>query len=323
MKAIEIVLAYNTITGQIPILHKFLLGFPGLARLIPVSPPLPPYLNKANNSQQVESSNEVLNFTLRAIESKTFLSFDGKLLAPDNAQKAKDMRSQWLSVPSSSPLKMNTRELIVALSTNVFAGSDTTAIALRSVFYHLCKTPHAMSRLVAEIEANASHLSQQITYKEATALPYLNAVIKEALRIHPSVGLLLERHVPAGGATICGERLPGGTIVGINAWFLHFYENIFPEPETFIPERWMDSSPEKLAEMERSFFAFGAGSRACSGRNWSMIELMKIVPMLVKEFEIRFVGSGGENIEGEWRTRNMWFVQQKGFECVLAPRKRA
>ena len=94
---------------------------------------------------------------------------------------------------------MNARDVIARLSANVFAGSDATAIALRAFIYFLDK----MKKLVAQIdEADQSgKLSDPIRYKEAiTHLPYLDAIIKEAMRLHPSVGLLLESHVPPGGA---------------------------------------------------------------------------------------------------------------------------
>ena len=78
-----------------------------------------------------------------------------------------------------------------------------------------------MAKAVEEID-NADRqgaLSQPISYKEATSsLPYLGAVVKEAMRLHPSVGFLMERHTPPQGATICGQYVPGGTIVGINPW---------------------------------------------------------------------------------------------------------
>ena len=98
---------------------------------------------------------------------------------------------------------MNTRDIIVHLSANVFAESDTTAIALRTFIYFLIRSPDKMRKLVAQIdEADQSgKLSNPIRHKEAIMhLQYLDAVIKEAMRLHPSVGLLLERHVPPGGA---------------------------------------------------------------------------------------------------------------------------
>jgi len=86
-------------------------------------------------------------------------------------------------------------------------------------------------------------LSNPIKYKEASNhLHYLNAVIKEAMRIHPGFGLLLEPYVPERAATICGQLIPGNIIVGINAWVLRYDEKVFPKPEKFTPERWLESS---------------------------------------------------------------------------------
>lgn len=82
-----------------------------------------------------------------------------------------------------------------------------------------------------------------------------SAVISEAIRIHPAVGLILERVVPEGGTVLCDVHIPAGTIVGVNAWVLHRNEHIFgPEVETFRPERWIDASPEQLNEMRRNLF---------------------------------------------------------------------
>lgn len=63
-----------------------------------------------------------------------------------------------------------------------------------------------------------SDVGEFISWKTAKAMPYLDAVIKEAFRMHPAVGQLLERHVPKGGATFDGHYLPEGTIVGMNPW---------------------------------------------------------------------------------------------------------
>ncbi|KAL2070498.1 hypothetical protein VTL71DRAFT_13524 [Oculimacula yallundae] len=301
MQAIDITLTYNAIIGQIPLAHKFLLGIPGLAYILP----------------QVETMNTILNFTLKAIKSRSSSPTNVDIKA-NTSKMGKDMLSRWTSVPTNDPLKMSKRDLIAHLSSNVFAGSDTTATTLRAAVYYLCKNPMHMTKLVSEIDEAASQglLSDPPSYREASQLPYLNAVIKESLRISPSIGLLLERHVPTGGAIISGQFIPANTIVGINAWALHYDEVVFPNPETFIPERWIENSESKLREMERSFFAFGAGSRTCTGKNLSLMEIVKIVPCLLREFSVELVDA-----EREWQTRNMWFVQQWGLECVLTPRK--
>ena len=92
------------------------------------------------------------------------------------------------------------------------AGSDTTAIALRAVVYFLLQNPTKLEKLrseIAEMEA-VGQLSNPVTYKEAIAMPYLQAVLKEAMRLHPSTGFTMGRVVPEGGVILLGHRLPEG-----------------------------------------------------------------------------------------------------------------
>lgn len=167
---------------------------------------------------------------------------------------------------------------VVHLSTNVFAGSDTTAIALRAIIYFLCRHPACTDRMMTEIvEADQKgSLSKPISYKEAsTLLPYMGAVVREAMRLHPSVGLLMERHVPAGGLDIHGHHLPAGTVVGINPWVTNRNEEAFPMPESFRPERWLEASDANRKRMDMIWeLNFGGGSRKCIGRNISWIEIV-------------------------------------------------
>ena len=82
-----------------------------------------------------------------------------------------------------------------------FAGSDTTAIASRPVFYYLITNPSTYRRLVSEIDLASAdgQLSDPIAYAETFKLPYLCACIKEAMRLHPSIAFTLPRIVPEGG----------------------------------------------------------------------------------------------------------------------------
>lgn len=106
---------------------------------------------------------------------------------------------------------MSDKELLSHAASNIFAGSDTTAISLRSMFYYFCKNPQAYQKLVIEIDEMDAEgkLSDPITFAESNQMPYLQASMKEAMRMHPAVGLLLERVVPEGGTTIAGTY-PGG-----------------------------------------------------------------------------------------------------------------
>lgn len=82
------------------------------------------------------------------------------------------------------------------------------------------------------------------------------AVIYESLRIHPNTGLILEREVPRGGAYIEGYFIPAGTIVGVNAWTIHFDSELYGDsPTEFAPERWLAAPEAKVQEMKRYLFS--------------------------------------------------------------------
>ena len=140
---------------------------------------------------------------------------------------------------------------------NIIAGSDTTAITLSSILYNLLKSPNTLQRLRAELEdyeRKGQCGNPNVSFKEAQSMPYLQAVIKEGLRVHPATGLPLWRVVPSEGAEICGYHFKGGDVVGANSWVLHYNEDVWgPDAAIFRPERWLDEPEEKLKAMERAF----------------------------------------------------------------------
>ena len=148
-------------------------------------------------------------------------------------------------------------------------------------------------------------------------MPYLDAVIQESFRVHPAAGLILERVVPPQGIDILGERIPGGTIVGCNAWVLHRRPEIFgSDVDTFRPERWLEAKPDQLREMKATMFQFGAGARTCIGKNISLLEIYKLVPTFLRNFEVELATP-----KTEWKTYNAWFVRQLNFETRFQRRK--
>jgi cytochrome P450 len=95
---------------------------------------------------------------------------------------------------------------------NMIAGSDTTAISLSAILYYLLKNPQTFSTLRQEIDEQQAEgkISHFVTFKQSQEMPYLQAVMKEALRMHPATGLPLERVVPSGGTSICDQYFPEG-----------------------------------------------------------------------------------------------------------------
>jgi cytochrome P450 len=155
-----------------------------------------------------------------------------------------------------------------------FAGSDTTAVAFRTTFYHLMKDPKALAKAQAEIDAAIADglLSSPIKYSETTSkLPYVCAAIKEAMRMHPSVGLSMQRHAPKGGIELAGKFIPEGYRIGMNPAVVHYQKEAFGEDaDQFRPERWLVGTEEWRA-MDKCLLTFGAGTRTCIGKNVGII----------------------------------------------------
>jgi len=191
----------------------------------------------------------------------------------DRGSDHQDILAKLKAMQKEKPDKMDENAVTSMASSNIFAGSDTTAISTRAIIYYLLKNPQCKQRLIEEIDSMRSQgkLSDPVKVSEADKMPYLQAVMYEALRLHPAVGMSLPRTTPQGGATIAGQYLPAGTIVGANPWVIHKNKEVFGDDvDSFRPERWMK---ENNGDMHRFFFAFGSGARMCLGRNISWMEM--------------------------------------------------
>ena len=126
------------------------------------------------------------------------------------------------------------------------------------MFYYLCKNPRCYDEVVKEIDGmdRKGELSDPITFAESNKMNYLQACMKEAMRIHPAVGQLLERVVPKNGATIAGKWCPEGTIVGVNPWVISRDRKVYgADADKYRPERWLEADASSLKLMERNFLA--------------------------------------------------------------------
>ena len=204
---------------------------------------------------------------------------------------------------------------------NIMAGADTTAIGLRAILYYLLKSPPKRLKLLEEIRS--ADLSYPVSWKESQQLPYLDACVKEAFRLHPAIGLGLERTVPPAGLQLPdGYVLPAGTNVSMNAWVVNRQALFGEKVDEFIPERWLQQEnegaeeyKERVAQMKRADLVFGSGSRACTGKYISLLEIYKVIPTLFIEFDISLVDEAEE-----LATINRWTVRQENIRCWLKRR---
>lgn len=185
-------------------------------------------------------------------------------------------------------------QIISWLMLIILAGGDSKAGALRPIVYYLAKNPKAQDHLQRELDA--VYLSTPPQWREIRYMTFLDAVIREASRLSPAVGLMLEREVPPGGFQLAdGRYLPGGTNVGINPAVVTRDADVFGDcADSFSPERWMRRNHETLGAYHRrrrrmedvTDLMFGAGTRTCMGKHLAKVEMYKLTAALYKSFHV-------------------------------------
>ncbi|CAI7621231.1 unnamed protein product [Penicillium manginii] len=236
-----------------------------------------------------------------------------------------DFLDKFIEAKGNFPDVVDDTLIISWLMVIMIAGADTTAITLNAALYYSLKQPSVWQRLRSEIPVHDSNSSSTTSYKDSRTFPYLNAVVREALRCHPGVAMILERYVPNGGLNLPdGRHVPAGCVVGMNPYVVGRNESVFGEDaEKFRPERWLrdekreteDEFQERLRLMNNTDLAFGGGSRICIGKHLGLVEVYKVLATLISRYDISFVDP-----TKEWSTHNSFFVRQTGIEVKLSRR---
>lgn len=196
----------------------------------------------------------VRKFATNSIDrhKEQFKTSDAHQAAPD---KQESFMTKLLRAQQEKPAKITDFYLFQMAQSNIIAGFDTTAISLTACLYYLIENPRCLGKLRDEFDSLYKDNTREtaITFQETQRLQYFQAVIKEALRMHPATGLPLWRVVPEGGAEFNDLFFPAGTVVGCNTWVAHYDSKVFTDPTMFRPERWLDSDGDTLKEMNDTF----------------------------------------------------------------------
>jgi cytochrome P450 len=183
---------------------------------------------------------------------------------------------------SGNPNNLEFGEIDAEINIMLNAGSTTTAIALANVMFHLLKHPHILAKLREEIDRALDPDEIIAPYDSVKNLPYLRACLDESLRIVSPTTQNLGRVTPPEGMQILDDFIPGGVSVSMSAHVVHHDATVFPEPEKYIPERWLGEAGKKL---QPYFLAFSAGARGCIGRNISYLEQTVLIASLLHRYE--------------------------------------
>ena len=181
---------------------------------------------------------------------------------------------------SPSPSYPYRRQIASELIDQLGGALDINGPVLTFLQHELSKRPDLQAALRQELLAlgpEAFNTDTQANIPEAilkpldSQCPLLEAVLFETMRRYPPVGGFQPRLTPTV-CTIGGyDNIPPGVTVQASAWTLHRNPDVFPDPEEWRPERWIESSPEQLAEMRRWFWPFSSGPRVCIGRHFVML----------------------------------------------------
>ncbi|CAG8126125.1 unnamed protein product [Penicillium olsonii] len=166
--------------------------------------------------------------------------------------------------------------------TVISAGGETTAKNLSTLSFHLLHNPDKLQRLREEL--NRLDPDGTASLVEYETMPYLTSVMLEGLRLTNAVATRLQRSSPDQVMMYKDWAIPPGTPVGMTSMFLHHNEEIFPNAQSFIPERWMD--PEQRKALERYLVPFSKGSRQCVGIPLARAEILLAIATIFREFEM-------------------------------------
>lgn len=187
---------------------------------------------------------------------------------------------------SESSKGLSRTEIVLNMGLFISAGTDTTATALTGWTYYVCTHPRVYERLVRDVRG-AFAAEVDIKWEKVKELRFLEATLKEALRLFPPSPASQQRIVPHGGATIDGHYVPAGTTVAVSPWSSTHSRLNFHDPDSFRPERWLGEEEEFASDHLDGSLPFGTGPRVCIGKNLAYMEMLLIASRLLWNFDMQ------------------------------------
>ncbi|KAI1081392.1 cytochrome P450 [Whalleya microplaca] len=179
--------------------------------------------------------------------------------------------------------EVSKEQMVAHTATLVVAGGETTSTAMAAITYYLIKSPTSHEKLKNEVRRRYKSL-QEIDIMSTAHLPYLQAVIKEGLRIFPPAPGGMPRVSP--GMTVDGYYVPAGSEFYVSNWAASHDEQYFHEPHVFKPERWIDPNCQDVKEASQPF---SLGPRVCMGKAFAYAQMSLELSKLIWKYDMELV----------------------------------
>lgn len=163
----------------------------------------------------------------------------------------------------------------------MFGGTETVASAIEWAMAEMMKSPEDLKKVQQEL-ADVVGPNRRVEESDLEKLTYLKCALKETLRLHPPIPLLL--HETAEDAEVAGYHIPARSRVMINAWAIGRDKNSWDEPETFKPSRFLKAGVPDFKGSNFEFIPFGSGRRSCPGMQLGLYALELAVVHLLHCF---------------------------------------
>jgi cytochrome P450 len=215
----------------------------------------------------------------------------------DDASGRQDVLAMLLEARHEEGSPMSADELRDELMTLLVAGHETTASSLAWAFERITREPDVLATLRAELEAGEDDA-------------YLTATIQETMRSRPvlpnAAPRLTKRPVEVGG-----WLYPEGVCLVPNGYLLHHDADVYPDPYSFRPERFLDSPPGTY-----TWIPFGGGRRRCLGSSFAMLEMKVVLPAVLRAYDV----TAASALHEPPQSRNITIRPAAGSRVALEPR---
>ncbi|VVC41084.1 Hypothetical protein CINCED_3A021256 [Cinara cedri] len=231
------------------------------------------------------------NYTDNVIKNKRTLLYNSKNQnvqheSVNEKTPKKSFLDLLLDVLEENPDQMTNKDIREEVDTFLFEGHDTSSISMTMTIILLGLHQNVQNKARDELFEIFGDSDRDVTIEDLTAMKYLDAVIKESLRLYPSVPAISRELQTTLELKNC--IIPPKTTISVIPYIIHRNENLYPNPEEFIPDRFLDE--ENKNKFLFGYLPFSAGPRNCIGQKYAMNQMKTVISTILRKSKIETLG---------------------------------